>query len=94
MSDANMDDQLQQMEWFTNELMRFNERLATSMNDLETQHEYVSPLWQDTMRLSYNREWEPLGQIMRGYLDREARDYVEFLHIKMHALRGYLYGNG
>jgi len=46
------------------------------------------------MRLTYDRDWLPLEEGMKHYLTVEAPDYVEFLHIKIHALRGYLYGNG
>ncbi len=87
-----MNDQYQQMGYFRDELIRFNERLGDSMRELSSRHNTVSPLWQDDMRKDYDRQWQPLNEIMKRYLSHESRAYVEFLSIKLHALRGYLYG--
>lgn len=87
---SDMNDQFDQMKYFRDALIRFNERLGTSMKDLETRHNYVSPHWQDDMRKDYDRQWEPLDNIMKRYLTHEGRAYVEFLSIKMHALGLYL----
>lgn len=87
---SNMNDQYQQMGYFRDELMRFNERLKDSMREMESRHGYVSPHWQDDMRKEYDRQWEPLNEIMKRYLQHESRAYVEFLSIKLHALARYL----
>jgi len=88
-----MDDQHREMQNFRQSLIEFNESLKRSMLDLKTQHERLSPLWDDEMRRHYDAQWEPLYNMMRRYVEAEGRDYVEFLSIKMHALEQYLYGN-
>lgn len=87
-----MDDQFEQMQYFRDALMRFNEQLRGSMTDLERQHENVSPHWQDEMRRQYDSQWQPLDSMMKHYLNVEAPSYVEFLSIKIHALGRYLRG--
>lgn len=89
---GNMNDQYEQMRIFRDALIRFNEQLGGSMRELESRHDHVSPHWQDDMRKEYDRQWEPLQAIMKRYLTRESRAYVEFLSIKIHALERYLYG--
>lgn len=89
---SNMNDQFEQMGYFCDALIRFNEQLQASMRELETHHEQVSPHWQDDMRKDYDRQWQPLTEMMQRYLRRESRNYVEFLTIKHHALGRYLYG--
>lgn len=87
-----MDDQYREMVNFTKALVSFNERLSTTMGDLEARHESVSPHWQDEMRKTYDSHWQPLDEMMTHYLRREGPSYVEFLHIKMRALERYLRG--
>jgi hypothetical protein len=87
-----MNDQFEQMRLFQDALIRFNDQLGGSMRELERRHDYVSPHWQDDMRKEYDRQWSPLSDIMKRYLNRESRAYVEFLSIKLHALGRYLHG--
>lgn len=87
-----MDEQYAEMRRFSDALNRFNQHLKNSMKDLEAQHDYVNPHWQDTMRQTYDLHWEPLDQQMKYYLDREGPAYLEFLKHKIRSLEGYLYG--
>jgi hypothetical protein len=87
-----MDEQFEQMRTFTHQLIEFNARLKASVRDLKEKHNQVSPLWQDEMRRYYDAVWEPFEETMDHYLAVEAPNYVEFLEIKLHALRGYLFG--
>lgn len=87
-----MDDQYQQMKIFATTLSDFNEHLGASVNDLRRNHDNVSPLWQDQMRREYDAVWGPFEEMMRHYLERESPNYVEFLSIKLHALKRYLEG--
>lgn len=87
-----MDEQFAQMRVFHKTLIGFNEQLKSSFADLETQHENVSPYWQDEMRRRYDQVWEPFKQTMKHYIASEGPGYVEFLTIKLRALRRYLHG--
>jgi hypothetical protein len=87
-----MDDQYAEMRRFKDELVRFNDRLRSSMQDLKTQHDYVHPYWQDEMRRTYDSYWGPLDELMKNYLEREAPRYTEFLSYKIRTLEVYLYG--
>ena len=60
--------------------------------NLEAQHENVSPHWQDEMRRHYDAVWGPFLETMKHYVASEGPSYVEFLNIKIHALGRYLYG--
>lgn len=92
MTSGNMDDQYREMKLFQQQLIEFNMRLHDTMRDLEQRHEHVSPMWQDEMRKHYDLQWEPLYQGMKRYQEHDARAYVEFLTIKLHALERYLRG--
>jgi hypothetical protein len=87
-----MDEQYDQMVYFTRALIDFNEHLRASVNDLQQQHDIVSPHWQDEMRRHYDRVWDPFHEQMRQYITREAPSYVEFLSMKARALERYLHG--
>ena len=88
---SNMNDQFEQMGYFRDALIRFNENLKASMRDLGKHHEDVSPHWQgDDMWKEYQSQWQPLDESMQRYLKKESIDYVEFLSIKQHALGRYL----
>ena len=87
-----MDDQYREMRNFTTALMKFNDTLKASMNDLNRSHEEVSPLRHDEMRKRYDVTWTPFKEKMDHYLRFESVNYVEFLQIKIHALQRYLYG--
>lgn len=89
---SNMNDQYQQMGYFRESLIQFNTQLKGSMNELATYHDHVSPHWQDDMRKTYDQQWRPLDATMKRYLNHEGPKYVEFLSIKLHALRCYLHG--
>ena len=87
-----MDDQYEMMQRFEHELREFNMQLKRSVQELENQHETVSPLWQDAMRREYDAVWGPFEETMKHYIDNEGPRYVEFLNIKIHALGRFLYG--
>lgn len=87
-----MDDQYREMKVFKDALIDFNARLKASVQDLQKNHDHISPHWQDEMRRHYDAQWLPLHDVMSHYIHNESRDYVEFLHIKIHALERYMYG--
>ncbi len=87
-----MDELFEQMKYFEEALVEFDNKLRVSMEDLRSHHDYVSPHWQDEMRREYDGQWNPLNEIMEHYLNREGPSYVEFLEIKLHKLYKYLYG--
>lgn len=74
-------------------LIQFNDSLRTSVQDLQNQHERVSPLWQDQWRRDYDMIWLPFEETMNRYLNALGPDYVEFLNRKQEAMRRYL-GDG
>ena len=88
-----MDDQYYSMQNFRGVLLRFNEALRGSVADLKTQHENVSPNWQDQWRKEYDSIWTPFEETMDRYVNAEGRNYEEFLNLKSEALRRYLFGN-
>lgn len=88
-----MDEQFAQMQNFERTLRAFNEHLTASMNELQTQHDNVSPYWQDEMRRNYDSVWGPFQETMKHYIASEGPGYIEFLNIKIKALWGYLYGD-
>lgn len=87
-----MDDTYVQMQNFERNLRSFNEHLKSSLNELQAQHDNVSPHWQDEMRKHYDSVWGPFLETMKHYVASEGPSYVEFLNIKLHALRRYLQG--
>jgi uncharacterized protein YukE len=87
-----MDDQYIQMQNFHRSLASFNEHLRGTVADLESQHENVSPHWQDEMRRYYDSVWDPFKAAMARYINTEGPNYVEFLNIKLQVLRRYLQG--
>jgi uncharacterized protein YukE len=87
-----MDEQYAQMQNFQRALIAFNEHLRASLAELQTQHDNVSPHWQDEMRKHYDSVWGPFQETMKHYVASEGPGYVEFLSIKLHALGRYLQG--
>jgi hypothetical protein len=87
-----MDDQFIQMQNFHRALVSFNEHLHSTVADLESRHEYVSPYWQDEMRKHYDSIWGPFEAAMKRYIHSEGPNYAEFLTIKLQTLRRYLQG--
>lgn len=87
-----MDETYVQMQNFERTLRAFNDRLKSSLNELESQHENVSPHWQDEMRRQYDAIWGPFLETMKNYVNKEGPEYVEFLNIKLYALGRYLHG--
>jgi len=87
-----MNDTFREMQNFHRELVRFNENLRASMNDLQNNHDQVSPLWQDDMRQEYDAQWREFDETMKNYLKREAPAYSQFLSKKLQALSRYLGG--
>jgi predicted component of type VI protein secretion system len=89
-----LDEQYEQMQYFSVALDAFNERLRGSVADLKHHHEAVHPLWQDSFRRMYDAEWTEFEERMNAYLQREGPMYEQFLVSKMQSLRLYLFGNG
>ena len=87
-----MNEQFEQMQIFERSLRGFNEQLKMSLLELQAQHDAVSPHWQDDMRKHYDSVWVPFQTTMKHYVASEGPGYVEFLNIKIHTLRRYLYG--
>lgn len=87
-----MDEQYERMVYFRKDLIAFNERLKSSLADLQRHHDEVSPLWQDAMRKHYDVIWDPFKQNMSHYVKSEAPGYVEFLTHKMYDTERYLRG--
>ncbi|MBZ0297956.1 MAG: hypothetical protein K8L99_35715 [Anaerolineae bacterium] len=87
-----MNEQYEQLQRFARELDNFNRSLAASMRELEEQHDIVSPLWQDDMRQSYDREWIPLKETMDRYVQVDSARYMDFLKSKIRMLERYLHG--
>lgn len=87
-----MDDQYIEMKRFIADLVSFNQALGASMQQLETDYDAVSPLWQDEMRRLFDERWQPFQETMSHYLAHEGRDFVEFLSIRAHHLERYLNG--
>lgn len=87
-----MDETFIQIQQFERTLRSFNDDLKSSLDELNAQHEYVSPYWQDEMRKHYDAVWKPFYGEMLFYVAVEGPSYVEFLNIKIHALRRYLQG--
>ena len=87
-----MDELHEQMRYFEQALIEFNDKLRVSMEDLRSKHEYVRPLWQDEMQRTFDSQWNPLDEMMGYYAMREGPAYVEFIEIKLHRLQRYLYG--
>ena len=85
-----MNDTFREMQNFHRELVRFNESLRASMNDLQKNHEQVSPLWQDDMRKEYDAQWREFDEMMKNYLKREGPAYTQFLDQKLRALAAFL----
>jgi uncharacterized protein YukE len=88
-----LDETYAEMRNFEKALIDFNERLRASLAELEAQHDKVSPIWNDQMRKKYDAIWGPFLQTMKHYSVSEGPGYVEFLNIKLHALRRYLHGD-
>lgn len=85
-----MNDTFREMRNFHRELRKFNENIQGSMNDLQTNHDKVSPLWQDDMRQDYDAQWQEFDEEMKQYLNRQGPAYVQFLDQKLRSLSRYL----
>jgi len=88
-----MDKVYEQMRLFSKELISFNMNLKNSMKRLEIHHNEIVKVWNpktDNFRREYDKQWKPLDETMKDYINREAPAYVEFLQIKLRALRKYL----
>jgi hypothetical protein len=88
-----MDEQYFAMQNFRQLLMQFNDTLRGSVAGLETEHDRVSPYWQDQWRKEYDSIWGPFEERMHHYISSEGPNYLEFLNIKSEALRRYLFGD-
>jgi hypothetical protein len=87
-----MNEQLDHLHRFRDQLISFNMALRHSMYDLQKSHDHVSPMWHDDMRKDYDQQWEPFLEMMKHYDKTDGPRYVEFLSIKIHALEKYLSG--
>jgi len=87
-----MNEQLDELKRFRQQLIRFDMALRRSMNELQKSHDRVAPLWRDDMRKDYDRQWTPLLEMLQHYDKHDGPRYVEFLSIKIFALERYLSG--
>lgn len=88
---SNMNDQYEQMGYFRDALIRFNDSLRASMRDLEKHHQELTPIWRDDdTSKDYHKQWQPLDEMMQRYIKYESLNYVEFLSLKHEALGRYL----
>ncbi len=88
-----MDDQFVELHRFRQHLVSVNERFRCSARELTIAHERADPLWQDSMRRTYDAEYDLFSERVRQYLEREAPNYERFLEEKTAALQRYLYGD-
>jgi hypothetical protein len=88
-----MDDVYSTMNIFEKELEEFNNNLKSSFDDLQYNHDIVSPIWDDSMRKEYDSKWLSLEEKIDQYISIEGNNYVEVLIEKIEAIKGYLYGN-
>jgi predicted metalloenzyme YecM len=88
-----MDDVLNNLQQFQTSLETFNDRLRSSFEDLNKNHESVNPHWQDSMRKDYDTHWVNLSERMKQYVNVDGINYTEILLHKLNGLRKYLYGN-
>lgn len=87
-----MDEQLETLRIFRLRLIRFHMDMQQSMRDLQKSHDRVSPIWHDDMRKEYDKQWEPLSEMMLQFIKREGPRYIDFLTKKITELDGYLHG--
>lgn len=88
-----MDDVYSTMNIFEKELEEFNNNLKSSFDDLQHNHDIVSPIWDDSMRKEYDSKWLSLEEKINQYISIEGNNYVEILIEKIESIKGYLYGN-
>lgn len=88
-----MDDAFNNLQQFQRNLETFNDRLRSSFEDLNKNHENVNPHWQDSMRKDYDMHWVNLNDKMKQYVNVDGTNYTDVLRHKVSILRRYLYGN-
>ena len=87
-----LDETAERMMIFHRALERFNERLNASCQDVQRQHEAISPIWQDEFRRRYDATWGIFDESMKRYLAKERPAYEYFMNQKLRAREGYLHG--
>ena len=87
-----MDEVYNSLQLFQKNLEVFNDRLKNSFEDLNKNHEKVSPHWHDSMRNTYDMRWNNLEEKMEQYVNTEGNSYNDILLQKLSILKRYLYG--
>lgn len=87
-----MDDVKRRADAAHDALEKFNESLRKAMGELERAHGHVAPLWDDSMRRDYDRQWKPAEEKMQEYNTRVGPNYVRFLSERLKHLQRYLHG--
>ena len=88
-----MDEVSEGMERFQRALETFNDAVKSSMNEIEQHNDRLGPMWQDSMRISYNERWAPLEDELRNFRDHVGPRYLETMIERSKFLRRYLNGN-
>lgn len=88
-----LDETLERMRQFEQALARFDEAQRVALAALERRHGDVQAVWQDQFSRDYTHLWEPLGDGLRRWTQREGPAYREFIADKLHSLSLYL-GHG
>ncbi len=89
---TSLDDVYEQMRLFDQALEDFNVELRTAASALEKLHDEARGLWKDEAGAAYQRAYEPLAEIMDGYLKTDAPRLEGFLEKKIRQLEQYLHG--
>jgi len=89
---SGLDDVFQNMNAFQKNLVRFNDELKQSMQDVMSSHDKVAPLWKDSLRKMYDSQWKSYEEAMKRYTNKDGQSYVDNLQKKLNALKGYLHG--
>ncbi len=85
-----LDETLEQMRAFEHALARFDEAQRIALAALERRHIDAQALWQDEFAREYAQLWEPLGDGLRRWTQRDGPAYREFIADKLHSLSLYL----
>jgi hypothetical protein len=89
---TSLDDTLERLVTFRQDLISFRERMGDSLADLSQRHDSLDGLWNDSYRHEYDRAWTPLRQTLETFHLREGPDYEAFLNDKIALLENYLHG--
>jgi hypothetical protein len=71
-----------------------HERVRASFEELGRRHARVDPLWQDTMRKDYDKQWSELEATMDRFVHHVAPSLEEKLEQTRREVERFLYGQG